>query len=410
MAPDTPADLNYPALVKRLERLMEISHSLTSTLELGRLLRKIVDAARELTDTEASSIMLFDPGTGELRFEATTNLQAADLEGVAVPLQNSIAGWVVTNAQPLVVPNTALDPRWNPTVDEMTAFATRSIIAVPLNARGQTMGALEALNKRTGTFSDSDVTTLQWLAAQAAIAIVNARLFQQSDLVAEMVHELRTPLTALTATSHLLLRPELSEAQRRELTLTMRRETARLAQLTTDFLDMARLESGRVRFIYSKFALPDLLAECRQIVTPEAAERSVTLALEAATDMPPLDCDRDKLKQVILNLLTNAIKYNRPGGEVVLRAEASGPLFRVYVDDTGPGIPRELQGRLFDRFYRAPSSEGTTTGTGLGLTIAKRIVEAMGGEIGVQSTLGRGSTFYFVIPAAPRVTGSLGQA
>ncbi len=229
MPPERPigtAELNYPVLVKRLERLMEISHSLASTLELGRLLRKVVDAARELTDTQASSIMLFDPVSGELRFEATTNLQATAMDGVAVPLQNSIAGWVVTNAKPLVVPNTALDPRWNPTVDEMTDFSTRSIIAVPLSARDQTIGALEALNKREGKFSDDDVTTLQWLAAQAAVAIVNARLFQQSDLVAEMVHELRTPLSALTATSHLLLRPELSETQRRELVVIIQRRRA----------------------------------------------------------------------------------------------------------------------------------------------------------------------------------------
>jgi signal transduction histidine kinase len=401
------AELNYPVLVKRLERLMAISQTLASTLDLERLLRKIVEAARELTDTEASSIMLLDPGTGELRFEDTTNLPASEVEGMAVPMPNSIAGWVVTHSQPLVVPNTTLEPRWNPTVDLMTGFATRSMIAVPLNARAQTIGVLEVVNKRRGGFSGDDVTTLQWLAAQAAVAIVNARLFQQSDLVAEMVHELRTPLTALSATSYLLLRPELSEAQRREMVQTIQRETERLSQLTTDFLDMARLESGRVRFVNGKFALVELLAECRQVVEHQAAERAVTLMTEADPAMPLLECDRAKLKQVILNLLTNAVKYNRPGGEVVIRAEASGPLFRVYVDDSGPGIPREVQARLFDRFYRAPSTEGAVAGTGLGLTIAKRIIEAMGGEIGVQSTVGRGSTFYFSIPAAPRATGSL---
>lgn len=386
---------------------MEITQSLASTLDHGKLLRKIVDAARELTDSEAGSIMLLDPASGELRFEATTNLHARQMDGVAVPIHNSVAGWVVTNNKPLVVPNTALDPRWNPTVDGRTAFATRSILAVPLSARSQTLGALEALNKRTGTFNDDDLTMLQWLAAQAAVAIVNARLFQQSDLVAEMVHELRTPLTALTATSHLLLRPELNEAQRHEMVLTIQRETGRLAQLTTDFLDMARLESGRVRFVYSQFALAELLAECLQIVGPQAAERQITTALEVMPDLPPLECDRDKLKQVILNLLTNAVKYNRVGGAVVLRAEPAGHLFRIYVDDTGPGIPREAQGRLFDRFYRAPGTEEAVPGTGLGLTIAKRIVEALGGEMGVQSTMGQGSTFYFFVPAARRSTGPL---
>ncbi|MCC7361575.1 MAG: GAF domain-containing sensor histidine kinase [Anaerolineales bacterium] len=409
MSPKPPATvpLNAPVLLQRLERLMEITQGLASTLDHGRLLRKIVEAACELTDSEAGSIMLLDPASGELRFEATSNLRAGQMDDVAVPLHNSVAGWVVTNNKTLVVPNTALDPRWNPTVDGVTAFVTRSILAVPLSARTQTLGVLEALNKRTGTYNDDDLTMLQWLAAQAAVAIANARLFQQSDLVAEMVHELRTPLAALTATSHLLLRPEMTEAQRREMVVTIQRETGRLAQLTTDFLDMARLESGRVRFVYSQFALGDLLAECQQIVAPQAAERGITTMLEAAADLPLLEGDRDKLKQVILNLLTNAVKYNRANGEVVLRAEAAGHLFRVYVDDTGPGIPREVQGRLFDRFYRAPGTEDTAPGTGLGLTIAKRIVEALGGEIGVQSTLGRGSTFYFFVPAAPRSTGPL---
>jgi len=240
-APAGSGHYDYPALVARMERLMEISRTIASTLDQGKLLRMIVDAARELTGSQASSIMLLDPVSDEVRFEATTNLRAAQLQGVTVPREGSISGWIVSHNKTLLVPDTRTDPRWNPRVDEMTAFQTHSIVGVPMSARDQTLGVLEALNKLEGEFNEDDAATLQWLASQAAVAIVNARLFHQSDLVAEMVHELRTPLSALMATSHLLLRPEMNADQRRDLVGTLQRETSRLAQLTTDFLDMARL-------------------------------------------------------------------------------------------------------------------------------------------------------------------------
>jgi signal transduction histidine kinase len=388
---------------------MEISSVLASTLDQARLLRRIVDAARELTEAEAGSILLLDAVTGELRFETTTNLPPTEMVGVSVPLDGSIAGWVVRHNQPLLVPDTRTDSRWDGTVDQLTSFATRSILCVPLVAREQTVGVLEALNKPGGTFTEDDTQTLQWLAAQAAVAILNARLFQQSDLVAEMVHELRTPLSALMATSHLLLRPELGEDQRRDLVETLQRETRRLAQLTTDFLDMARLESGRVKFNFAPVDLRALLDECLEVVQPQAAQRGIALALEVGRDLPSLESDRDKIKQVLLNLLTNAIKYNRAQGQVHLRAQGAPGLVRVYVDDTGIGMPPEGLKRVFDRFYRAPASEQNSEGTGLGLPIARRIIEALGGDLGVRSTPGQGSTFFFSLPLKPRRTSPLGH-
>jgi len=186
---------NYPVLLHRMTRLMEVSRTLASTLDLSKLLRQIIEAAVELTDTESASIMLFDPHSGELRFEATTDEDSATLEGFIIPVEGSIAGWIVTHTEPLVVPDVSRDPRWSQVVDRKTSFVTRSILGVPLVTRDKTVGALEALNKRSGSFTNDDAETLKTLAAQAAVAIVNARLFQQSDQIAEMVHELRTPLT-----------------------------------------------------------------------------------------------------------------------------------------------------------------------------------------------------------------------
>jgi signal transduction histidine kinase len=410
--PDT-VRRNYPLLLKRMERLMEVSRTLASTLDLGKLLRRIIDAAKELTDSEAASIMLTDPSTGELRFEAATNMQEV-MQGIVIPLEGSIAGAIVTRSEPVFVPDVRRDPRWSQNVDQQTSFVTRSILGVPLITRDKAIGALEAINKREGVFTDDDATTLQTLAAQAAVAIVNARLFQQSDQIAEMVHELRTPLNSLGASTHLLLRPELPEGKRVELVKTMQRETQRLSQMTTDFLDLAKLESGRMRFTKENFDVRELMDECADVVRPQAAARGITIQCHVAPAPQTLESDRGKIKQVILNLLTNAIKYNRENGGIIATTYVtSDNYYSVSVADTGRGIPPEAMAHMFEKFYRVPDTEGTATGTGLGLPIARKIIEALGGEMGVKSTLGVGSTFFFTLPlpnAAPRrkSTGLLG--
>ena len=405
---------NYPLLLKRMERLMEVSRTLASTLELGKLLRKIIEAAKELTDSEAASIMLVDPSTGELRFEAATNMEEIML-GIVIPVEGSVAGWIVTHSEPVVVPDTSKDSRWSQKVDQQTSFVTRSILGVPLVTRDKSIGALEALNKRTGTFNQDDATTLQTLSAQAAIAIINARLFAQSDQIAEMVHELRTPLNSLSASTHLLLRPELPTERRSEIIKTMQRETLRLSQMTTDFLDLAKLESGRMRFTKENFDVRELTDECVDVVRQQAAARGIAIQCHVAPAPQTLESDRGKIKQVILNLLTNAIKYNREnGGIIVSTYVTSDSYYFVSVADTGKGIPQEAMAHMFEKFYRVADTENTATGTGLGLPIARKIIEALGGEMGVKSTPGVGSTFYFTLPlpnAIPRkkTTGLLGS-
>lgn len=394
---------NYPLLLKRLDRLMEIGQVLASTLELRKLLRIIIDAAVELTDTEAASVMLFDARANELRFEATTNIPEEQFESIVVPLEGSIAGWIFTRGEIVNVPDTRQDPRWHQTVDDTIAFVTRSILGVPMSARDKKIGVIEAINKTNGTFTPDDVTVLKWLSAQAAVAIVNARLFEQSDTISEMVHELRTPLNALMASTHLLLHPSLPEDSRHEIVKTMQRETQRLSHMTTEFLDMAKLESGRMPFTLERFSMAELIKECTAMVQPQAEGRGQTLTVQLASDYPPpLESDRGKLKQVLLNLLTNAVKYNRPKGSITVTLETSTHDQRVNVIDTGAGIPPEAQPRLFEKFYRVPGSEELAGGTGLGLPIAKKMVEALGGELGVSSTLNVGSTFYFRLPLAPK--------
>jgi signal transduction histidine kinase len=413
---DEVAVKNYLQLMARYERLMEISQQLNSTLDLGTLLNRIIKAATELTDTEGASILLIDQATGELRFEAASAMSVGAMEAIVVPMEGSLAGWVVQHGQPILVEDTRNEPRWFKRVDDTIGNSTRNLLGVPMVAHRKVIGVVEAINKREGRhWSDDDVDTLTTLAAQAAIAIENARLFQQSDFIAEMVHELRTPLAALKASTTLLLRPELPDQRRTQIIKTMESETERLTRLTTDFLDLARLESGRTRLETSVFDIGELLYESVDIVRNQATDRNVTVLVECGNEVM-LNGDRGKVKQVLLNLLTNGIKYNKEKGEIYLTVtphegeEDKEPMALIEARDTGRGISKEAQTHMFEKFYRVADTAGYTQGTGLGLVIAKRIVEAHGGSMWMHSELGVGTSFFFTLPFADVPTKASNEA
>jgi signal transduction histidine kinase len=317
-----------------------------------------------------------------------------------VPLKGSIAGWVVSHGEPLVIGDVTSEPQFFSKVGEQSEYRTRNLLAVPLRAHNKVIGCLEALNKKDDTpFTDEDTNTLTTLAAQAAIAIENAQLFQQSDLISEMVHELRTPLSAINATTHILQRTDLNPEQHARMVDTISQETKRLTRMTTDFLDLARLESGRSRVKRNPVDVGEVLRGAIQTVSNQAGERRVSLDLRIEPDpLPGLTGDAEKLTQVVLNLLTNAIKYNKEGGSVFITAAHYGPHIVVMVRDTGLGISPDNLSHLFEKFYRVADTEGYTTGTGLGLAITKRIIEGHGGTIKAESELGAGTTFTFAIP------------
>ncbi|MFZ4826080.1 MAG: ATP-binding protein [Phototrophicaceae bacterium] len=387
-------------LLQRYERIIEISQRLNTTYNLRSLLETIISAAKELTDTQAASIMLID-SAGELRFEYASNIKAHEMERITIPMEGSIAGWIATHGEPRVINDVTQEPEHFNQVDDEIAFKTRSILGVPMRAHNKVIGVLEAINKLSdGSFRDEDIGILATLASQAAIAIENARLFQQSDFIAEMVHEIRTPLAALKASSVLLQRDDLPKDRMKDIVYTMQSETERLIRMTTEFLDLARLESGRFQLEKAPFAIEDLIRESMDVVIHQSREKAIRLVLSADANYM-VNGDRGKLKQVILNLLTNAIKYNRPGGAVTIFVTPSlqySDFVEIAVEDTGFGITQDNLKNLFQKFFRVADTAGHTQGTGLGLAITRHIVEAHGGKIWVVSEHGIGSTFYVTLP------------
>ncbi|MBC7228641.1 MAG: GAF domain-containing sensor histidine kinase [Thermoflexales bacterium] len=390
--------LNLEERIARLQRIIELSRLLNSTLSLRPLLSEIVRAVCDLTDAETGSILLVDRRTGELRFEATTHPDGHAIYQMAVPME-SIAGWVFQHNEPVIVPNAREDPRFYAQVDRETGVETRSLIAVPMAVRGKVIGVLEVINRRNGApFTDDDLETLRILADQAAIAVENAVLFEQSDLVAEIVHEMRTPLGVIAAYADLITRETTSPQDRDEFARLIQQEALRLSQMAGEFLDLARLESGRVFLAREPVDLTEVVESVLAALRPQAEKKQIYLEAAIAPNLPTIPGDPGRIRQALLNLVANAVKYCRPGDRVTVRADPGDGEVQLSVIDTGPGIPRELQERLFEKFVRLPIGEQWAEGSGLGLAICRRIVETHGGRIWVESEEGQGAAFYFTLP------------
>ena len=384
----------------RYLRLIEVAGNLASTLDLDVLLNRIVHTAADLTGAQEASILLYDENNEELYFQAATNLDSGLMRGLIVPVDGSIAGKIVRARRAERVSNVSDDPQHFEGIAETTEVRVVSLLGVPMITQDKVIGVVEAINKQKGEFTQEDQEVLSALGAQAAIAIVNARLFQQSDLIAELVHELRTPLASLNTAAHLSMRPEISEEQRMQMAETIFNETQRLSEMTTAFLDIARLESGRYQFRVEQVDLVKLLKEAVNTMQSRLEERSIQVILDLPEQLPGVQGDYDKLKQVLLNLLSNAIKYNRPNGTIEITSRVEDQTIHIQIRDTGHGILPEHRHELFQKFYRVPGSDQQATGTGLGLSICKKIVEAHGGQIELDSEVSVGTLVTVSLPVS----------
>ncbi len=218
------------------------------------------------------------------------------------------------------------------------------------------------------------------------------------DFVSNLSHELRTPLASLKALAETLQEGALEDPPAaRRFVDQIQVEVDALTQMVNELLELSKIESGRFALDRKPVAACDLLNSVAQRMQVQVERANLALRLECASDLPKVQVDAQRLEQVMVNLIHNAVKFTRPGGEIVLCADATDGEVRFAVRDTGRGIPADEVSRIFERFYRVDKSRAGS-GTGLGLSIAKHIVEAHGGKIWAESVEGRGSTFYFTIP------------
>jgi two-component system, OmpR family, phosphate regulon sensor histidine kinase PhoR len=222
------------------------------------------------------------------------------------------------------------------------------------------------------------------------------------DFVANVSHEFRTPLTAIQGFAETLLAGAMEDSQERVRFLEIIRNNAtRLGRLTEDLLKLSRIEAGKMQLEFRPVALADLVQSCMDIAHLNAKEKNLVLETECQPDLPAVLGDFSSLQEVLLNLLDNAVRYTQAGGKVSVRGAVRGNYVIMAVADTGIGIPKAEQERIFERFYRVdPARSRELGGTGLGLAIAKHLVESNNGWIEVESEIGRGSIFSVCLPKA----------
>jgi PAS domain S-box-containing protein len=291
------------------------------------------------------------------------------------------------------------------------ALGLASAMAVPIRAKGKTLGVVSLARTAGEPYGPREVALVEELARRAALAVENARLYAQSrqavaardEVVAVVSHDLRNPLNAVLIASTVLTEygepGRLSDRDRKQLDV-IRRAAEQMTALTQDLLEVSSLESGSVQMSPRPCAPATLLGAADEMFRLVADEQGVALAAAPADPaVVPVQADYGRVLQVFGNLVGNALKFTPAGGRVELGAARAADYVRFWVGDTGPGIEREHLPRLFDRFWQA--RRGGRAGAGLGLAIAKNIVEAHGGQIWAESTPGEGSTFHFTLPICP---------
>ena len=402
--------------LQRMTRILEVTHELTSTVALEPLLHRIVNEAADLTETQSASILLLDVATQELRFRAASGSSSGQLSDIPVPVESSIAGRVLTSKSPLIVADVREEPTYYRTVAEKTGIEVSSLMGVPLKIKERCIGVLEAINKRDGaSFSEEDVETLSTLAAQAAVAIENARLVtalrdaydelekldrMKSDFIAIASHELRSPLGLILGYAS-NLQQDVSEEARKQLDVIVRAAT-RLRTIMETMLNLRYLEHGEIALSATRFDLRAEVQDVSELYRSVAETSDLELEVNLPDEEVPIWADRERLHVVLENLMSNAVKFNAPGGLVSVTVTKGQDDVKIRVSDSGVGIAPEHVERVFDRFYQVEDPMSRRHGgIGLGLAIVKELVRLHGGRIWVESRPDEGSTFYVELPLRP---------
>lgn len=408
-----PEDPRLREMIARLSRLVEISVTLNSSLELKRVLQFIIDSAADLLESEGASILLVDERTQDLYFAASTGSDPEELARIPVPLEGSIAGTIYREDRPLIINDAAADPRHFREVGERVKFETRSLIGVPMRIRDKVTGVLEAVNKRRGEFDQTDAQTLSIIASQAAVAVNNARLVEalrkaydelgkldrmKGDFIAIASHELRTPLGLILGYAAIL--QEESDAAASEHAAAVLNSALRMRALIEDMTNMNLMKIGSGEMNFEVHPLGDIAKAAYDEVAGLIHAKGQSFKIEIPEESVSARVDASKLTMALTNLLNNAMRFTPEEGHIVLALSRRGSEGWFRVRDSGVGIPEDEIERIFDEFYQVEDHMTRRhQGLGLGLSIVRAIGEAHGGRVWAESA-GRdqGSIFTIAVP------------
>jgi signal transduction histidine kinase len=402
---------------KRLARMVEISRVLNATTNLDHLLSHIIKEAAELTDAEAASILLLDKRTNHLYFRASSNPVPPELKDVPVPLENSIAGAILTANRPMYIQDVSKDPRWNQNVDDTIAFQTKAILGVPMrNADKEPVGVIEAINKQGAEhFVRQDFETLTVLADIAGVAVEKARLFTEleranaelaqldelkSNFIAIASHELRTPLSVILGYVS-FLRDDADPSMASQFDSVLE-AAVHLRTLIQDMLNLRYVDAGVSSLEWEVVDMGQYVRDLQQGLDETAVAKEQKITVKLPHERIMVRMDKGMMEVILGNLLDNAVKFTPQGGRIHIALEVKGKEVWYVMQDSGVGIPQDQLERIFRRFYQVEHPlRRRHEGMGLGLSIAKDLAELHNGRIWVESVLNQGSRFTIAFPLIP---------
>ena len=410
--------------VAELRALADVSQALNSTLELQTVLQAIVTHAVRLSAADAGTIYVLDEAAGIFLPQANYGLSdamVAALRDSRIVLGDTVVGRCVVARRPIQIPDLGDEPDYRLS-GLLRGGGFRALIGIPLLREEQAMGALVIRRRTPGEYSEAMLRILETFASQSVLAMHTARLVSEiedkgrqleaasrhkSEFLANMSHELRTPLNAIIGFSEVLSERMFGEIndKQAEYLHDILESGQHLLSLINDVLDLSKIEAGRMELNPSDFDLPDAVEHTLLLVRERASRRAIALTCTMDEQLGNVRADERKVKQVLLNLLSNALKFTPEGGQIDVRAQAKAGEIEITVADTGVGISPEDQAVVFDEFRQVGSAARKIGGTGLGLSISKKFIELQGGRMWVSSAPGLGSTFGFCLPL-PATDGS----
>ena len=401
---------------RRFETLLSAGVAIFSEHSLERVLQQIVDSAREVVGARYAALGVLGPDRQSLTQFVTSGLSEVERERIGdLPRGRGLLGLVIREPKPIRSADINRHPKrygFPPNHPPMKSF-----LGVPIRSRGEVFGNLY-LTEKIGAkeFDVEDEAIAVLLAASTAVAVENARLHEASqDLLGQvrimqrqrdlffamMNHELRNALTGVYGWAERLVKGKSAEAIA-QAGREVYEGADRTITLLNNFLDLTRLDAGKVRPVWREVDVPNSVHRALTGVRPAAEAKGIALG-ERSPDAPPtLRTDPVRLEQILVNLLSNAVRHSPEGGIVTVQVEPQPAAVAFRVSDHGPGIPTELQERIFEPFERFDPHSGV--GTGLGLPVSRRLAEVLGGQLTVESVVGRGATFSLSLPLAPPST------
>lgn len=417
--------------LSEITSLFDMSTSVNMQLTVDSILDIITRRVLTCLEADQSSILMLNSATQMLECRAVHGVDSDFVRDATIKLGDGIAGYVAQHGEPMV-----LNPE-----DVVRRFASfrktgrniTSALCIPLMVKGRAIGVLN-INRvdRDRPFTAGDARVLAVFGEHAAVAIQRTEDFRALDTRASLLeeanrrlaeinrmkeiflttvsHELKTPLTCIIAYAEFLRQEEkaIEPEQRRTFSRILYDQANRLLDLVNDIMDLSRLEGGAVRLTLSPTNLNEVVESCIQALETLAVRKGIRLEQHLAPKLPVLPLDSSKLRQVVVNLLNNAVKFTESGGKIDITTTHENGHVRVEVSDSGIGIPARDLNRIFDLFARSDSAVNRNyEGLGLGLHLVKRLIELHGGRVWVESSPGKGSRFLFSLPvvdAPPGVT------